>query len=142
MGFPRQEYWSGLLCLPPGDLPDPGIKASSPALQADSLPSEPPGKPYSLTTQRLVQPGIIWFLHSFACLFSPLRIVIHNQQGPTVKHRELCSVLCGSLDGRGVWRRMDTRVCMAGSICCSPKTQNTVKSRAKSLRMLSHFSCV
>ena len=102
MGYPRQEYWSGLLCLPPGDLPDPGIKASSPALQADSLPSEPPGKPYSLITQRLVQPGIIWFLHSFACLFSPLRIVIHNQQGPTVKHRELCSVLCGSLDGRGV----------------------------------------
>ena len=65
-----------------------------------------------------------------------------NQQGPTVEHRELCSVLCGSLDGRGVWRRMDTRVCMAGSICCSPKTQNTVKSRAKSLGMLSHFSCV
>ena len=44
MGFPRQEYWSGLPCPPPGDLPNPGIKARSPALQADSLPSEPPGK--------------------------------------------------------------------------------------------------
>ena len=46
MGFPRQEYWSGLSCPPPGDLPDPGIKPRSPALQADSLPSEPPGKPF------------------------------------------------------------------------------------------------
>ena len=42
MGFPRQEYWSGLPCSPPGDLPDPGIEPGSPALQADSLLSEPP----------------------------------------------------------------------------------------------------
>ena len=46
MGFPRQEYWSGLPFPPLGDLPNPGIKAKSPALQADSLLSEPPGKPY------------------------------------------------------------------------------------------------
>ena len=38
VGFSRQEYWSGLLYLPPGDLPDPGIEPTSPALQADSLP--------------------------------------------------------------------------------------------------------
>ena len=44
-GFSRQEYWSGLLCPSPGDLPNPGIEPRSPALQADSLPSEPPGKP-------------------------------------------------------------------------------------------------
>ena len=37
-----QEYWSGLPFPSPGDLPDPGIKSGSPALQADSLPSEPP----------------------------------------------------------------------------------------------------
>ena len=43
-GFSRIEYWSGLSCPPPGDLPDPGIEPRSPALQADSLPSEPPGK--------------------------------------------------------------------------------------------------
>ena len=43
-GFPSHEYWSGLPFPPPGDLPDPGIKPRSPALQADSLPSEPPGK--------------------------------------------------------------------------------------------------
>ena len=45
MGFSRQEYWSGLPFPSPGDLPNPGIKPRSPALQADSLPSEPPGKP-------------------------------------------------------------------------------------------------
>ena len=45
MGFPRQEYWSGLPYRTPGDLPDPGIKPRSPALQADALTSEPPGKP-------------------------------------------------------------------------------------------------
>ena len=46
MGFSRQKYWSGLPCLAPGDLPDPGIKPGYPALQADSLLSELPGKPY------------------------------------------------------------------------------------------------
>jgi len=45
MGFSRQEYWSGLPFLFPGDLPNPGIKPRSPALEADSLLSEPPGKP-------------------------------------------------------------------------------------------------
>jgi len=44
MGFSRQEYWSGLPCPPPGDLPNPGIEPRSPALQVDSLQSEPPGK--------------------------------------------------------------------------------------------------
>ena len=44
MGFSRQEYWSGLPCPPPGDLPNPGIKPASLVLQADSLPTEPPGK--------------------------------------------------------------------------------------------------
>ena len=40
MGFSRQEYWSGLPFLSPGDLPDPGTKPRSPAFQADFLPSE------------------------------------------------------------------------------------------------------
>ena len=41
MGLSRQEYWSGLPLPPPGDLLDPEIKPTSPALQADSLPTEP-----------------------------------------------------------------------------------------------------
>ena len=44
MGFSRQEYWSGLPFPSPGDLPDPGIEPGSPALEADALTSEPPGK--------------------------------------------------------------------------------------------------
>ena len=45
MGFSRQEYWSGLPFPSSGDLPYPGIKPRSPALQAGVLTSEPPGKP-------------------------------------------------------------------------------------------------
>ena len=45
MGFSRQECWSGLPFPSPGYLPDPGIKPASPELQADALPSKPPGKP-------------------------------------------------------------------------------------------------
>ena len=45
MEFSRQESWSGLQFPSPGDLPKPGIKPRFPTLQADSLPSEPPGKP-------------------------------------------------------------------------------------------------
>ena len=48
MGFSRQGYWSGVPFPSPGDLPDPGIEPGSPALQADALPSEPPGKPWQL----------------------------------------------------------------------------------------------
>ena len=52
--FFRQEYWSGLPFLFPGDRPHPGIKPRSPTMQADPLPSEPPGKPgqHSGGTQR------------------------------------------------------------------------------------------
>ena len=47
MGFSRQEYWSGLPFPSPGDLPNPGIEPGSRALEADTLTSEPPGKPKS-----------------------------------------------------------------------------------------------
>ena len=48
MGFSRQEYWSGLPFLPPGDLPDPGIESRSPALAERFFTAEPPGEPNSL----------------------------------------------------------------------------------------------
>ena len=57
---PGNNTWSGLLCPPPGDLPDPGMEPRSPALQADSLPSEPPGKPI-LTQHRC--------LHAHRCTY-------------------------------------------------------------------------
>ena len=54
MGFPRQEYWSGLPFPSPGDLPDPGIEPMSPvspALQVDSLPTESSGKTWEFSEQ-------------------------------------------------------------------------------------------
>ena len=51
MDFFRQEYWSGLSFLSPGDLPNPGIEPGSPAFHADALPSEPPGKPIIVLTK-------------------------------------------------------------------------------------------
>ena len=47
MEFSRQEYWSGYPFPSPGDLPNPGIKPRSLALNAGSLPSDPPGKPHA-----------------------------------------------------------------------------------------------
>ena len=64
-GFSRQEYWSGLPCPPPEDLPNPEIEPRSPTLQADSLPSETPGKrnisPWGCHNQ-IAQTG--WFMKS------------------------------------------------------------------------------
>ena len=57
MGFPGQEYWHGLPFPFPGDLPEPGIEPVSPALQAESLQSEPPGKPLCLHSSPFVQVG-------------------------------------------------------------------------------------
>ena len=56
-GFPRQEYWSGLPFPSPGDLPNPGIEPGCPTSQADSLPTEPPGKPYPNYGYSLKQDG-------------------------------------------------------------------------------------
>ena len=56
MGFSRQEYWSGLPFPSPGDLPDPGIEPGSPALQADALLSEPPGKSLGKANEQINAP--------------------------------------------------------------------------------------
>ena len=69
MDCSKQEYWTGLplpgLPLPsPGDLPDPGIEPGSSALQADALPSEPPGKPL-LILSPLITPSVIFSFHLF-----------------------------------------------------------------------------
>ena len=62
MGFSRQEYWSGLPFPSPGDLPDPGIEPKSPSLQADALPSEPPGKPQKSIRKRK-------YIYSMYCIY-------------------------------------------------------------------------
>ena len=59
MGFPRQEYWSGLPFPSPGDLPDPEIKPMSPALPGGLFTTERPGKPSKIFTPCLKQGGNI-----------------------------------------------------------------------------------
>ena len=60
MGFSRQEYWSGLSFPSPGDLPDPGIEPGSPTLQADSLPTDPPGHGTSFIYTKYLFSGKSW----------------------------------------------------------------------------------
>ena len=60
MGFSRQEYWSGLPFPSPGDLPDPGIEPRSPALQADTLTSESPGKPIKKSEHQRIDAFKLW----------------------------------------------------------------------------------
>ena len=61
MEFSRPEYWSGYPFPSPGDLPNPGIEPRSPALQADSLPAEPRGKPLCASYARLI--AAAWSQH-------------------------------------------------------------------------------
>ena len=70
MEFSRQEYWSWLPCPPPGDLPNPRTELRSPALYADSLPSEPPRKPNPK----------IYFTHNIHNLvrFNMYTLIYHN----------------------------------------------------------------
>ena len=85
--FSRQEYWRVLPRPPPSGLPNSGIEPRYPVRQADSLPSEIPGKPFG---------------HSVG------------------------SMLYGNLHWRGVQRRMDTCICMAESLYCSPERSHIV----------------
>ena len=56
----------------------------------------------------------------------PAVLNMENQQGPAEQHRELCSVLCGSLDGRGACRRMDPWICATESLHCPPEIITTL----------------
>ena len=72
--FSRQEYWSSLPFPSSRDLPNPGIKLSSPALQADSLPSEPQGKPQSCSLTRAVPKETIQGLLQSGCEHWPSQV--------------------------------------------------------------------
>ena len=69
MEFSRQEYWSGVPFCSPGDLPDPRIKSGSPALQAEALPSELPGKPLQVTVSQILTQEITSPWSRAACNF-------------------------------------------------------------------------
>ena len=68
MGFSWQEYWSGLPFSSPGDLPDPGIKPRSPALEADALTSEPPGKLLLVISFTNIFPPTLFYRNLFTSL--------------------------------------------------------------------------
>ena len=93
MGFSRQEYWSGLPFLSSGDLPDPGIDRS-PALQADSLLPEPPGKPYiynivSVSAIQQSEAVIYIYIYIYLYLFRYFSYVCHYR---------VLSTLCYTVD--------------------------------------------
>ena len=99
MGFSRQEYWSGLPFPSPGDLPDPGIKHRSPALQADSLPSEPPGKPMICITFQLMFVNLLSWI---AADQLSKRIAVTSFPDGSVGKESACNAgIPGSIPGSG-----------------------------------------
>ena len=78
MEFSRQKYWSGLPCPPPGDLTDPGVEPSSPALQAGSLPTEQPT--YTHYNLCWTTGSCVVSIHTLV-LFSPESITMNKASG-------------------------------------------------------------
>ena len=84
MEFSGRDYWSELPFPSPGDLPDLGVESGSPALQADALPSEPPGKLNNVTAmlQSIPDPGLQNQEETFnfkLLQYEPLEIMCLNQ---------------------------------------------------------------
>ena len=93
MEFSRQVYWNGLPCPPPGNLPNPGIEPAchvSSALASGFFTTNEHNLTFKSHFVRLRE-------QTNGCLH---KFKMDNQKGPTVQHMELCSTLCGSLDGR------------------------------------------
>ena len=101
MEFSRPEYWSGLPCPSPGDLPTPGIKPRSPPLQADSLPAEPQGKSVGKNHWEIGWGLEIWWLEVFESLgyhlgrrpWHPTPVLM-----PGKSHGRRCLVSCSPWD--------------------------------------------
>ena len=92
MGVSRQKYWSGLPFPSPGDLPDPGIEPGSPALQADTLTSQPPGKPQECSNY-----------HTIVVISHTSKVILKILQARFQQYmkRELPDVQTGFRKGRG-----------------------------------------
>ena len=112
--FSRQEYWSGLPCPPPGDLPTPGIEPRCPTLQASSLPAESQGKPKNTGVGSLSSPA-----------------------AAAAKSQQLCPTLCDPTDGslpdssvHGIFQaRVLEWVAIAFSIFFSRSSQSRNRTR-------------
>ena len=98
MEFSRQEYWSGLPFPSPRDLPDPGIEPRSPTLQADPLPSEPPGNPMTNLNSILKSRDVI--LPTKMCIVKSVvfPVVMYGCESWTIKKAE-----CRRIDDFKLW---------------------------------------
>ena len=99
IGFSRHEYWSGLPFPSPGDLPYPGIESGSPALQADSLPTELQGKPNSILKSR--DNTLPTKVHLVKAMVFP--VVIYGCGSWTIKKAECQKIGASEL---WCWRRL------------------------------------
>ena len=63
----------------------------------------------------------VWDCHVYTAMFK-----IDNQQGPTLQHREFCSIFCKNLNGKRIWKRIDTCICITESLCCTPEINTTL----------------
>ena len=109
MGFSRQENWSGLPCPSPGDPPDPGIELDSPVFQADSLPSEPPGK---------LDGNVVYFKFEFEISLIVIQYEISSIIGQILALL-YCILICGF---------QDSVLCNRDKIFKSPLPFNTLKT--------------
>ena len=103
MGFPRQEYWSGLPFPPPGHLSNPGSKLRSPALQANSLLSEPPGNYYTVHLKFILYVNYI----NIAIKLKEKNVDFLRQLGAFQESKcpeEPSDQLVGGVHGISVWR--------------------------------------
>ena len=108
MGFPRQEYWSGLLFPSPGDLPDPGIE------------------PVCVSSIGRV---VLYHFHHGSPMYTTV-CKTDSWWGPAVQHRGLSLVLCDDLEewdrGREVQEGGDLCLRMAASLHCTAETDTTL----------------
>ena len=110
-GFFRQEYWSGLPFSSPGDLPNPGTEPRSPTMQVDSLPSEPPTKPYVKWGIWAGWPQRYWSVPKILCWKN-----IHEM---TWELANSSGHLCTTKYGR-LWKQGNRFLCVCVCVCvCS-----------------------
>ena len=105
MGFSQPEYWSGLPCPSPGTLSTPGTEPRSPALQADSLPSEPPGKRYGGPPKYLAQKANRTCIHEVHQIIANKQTVL-NRPLRTPRGHPICSVQRQQLEMPILWRKL------------------------------------
>ena len=109
MGYSRQEYWNGFPFPSPGDLPNPGIEPRSATLQADALPSEPPGIPKKyLNNKNHICNWSLYCIVKSSTLFFVLGILLqvpkiidipkiygkHRLNSEPSNHQRICKLLC------------------------------------------------